>query len=143
MMVTITQVPNNLVAKIWPQVVPHLLKGAKYWEDFYGIEDFLKAAMKGDMQLWVYIKDKKLKAVCFTSLINYPKATYLRYMYAGGSDLRVWRSYAYVIENWAKSRGATGWEILGRDGWNRVGKTYLQKKGAVFFGSYSCGKFGE
>ena len=142
-MITVTQVPNSHIAKIWPQVVPFLLKGAKYWEDFYGVEDFLKASMSGDMQLWLHIRDKQIKAVLFTSLLVYPKGKYLRYLYAGGSDLRVWQSYAYLIENWAKAQGAVGWEILGRQGWNKVAKRRLQTKGAIFFGSYSCGKFGD
>ena len=143
MMVTLTQLPNNLIARIWPQVVPHLEKGRKHWEDFYGIEDFLMACIKGSMQLWVFIRDKKITAVAFTSLLTYPKATYLRYMYAGGSDLRVWRDYAYVIENWAKAKGAVGWEILGRDGWDRVAKRYLKYNGALLKGSYISGKFGD
>lgn len=143
MMVTVTQVPNHLIARIWPQVVPHMEKGRKHWEDFYGIEDFLTSCIKGDMQLWVCIIDKKVKAVLFTSLLKYPKATYLRYLYAGGSDLRVWRNYAYLVEDWAKAQGAVGWEILGREGWDRIIKKVLNKSGAPVRGSYSTAKFGD
>lgn len=143
MMISVVQVPNNLVTKLWPQVVPHMEKGRKYWEDFYDIEDFLTASIKGDMQLWLFIRDKKVSAVVFTSLLVYPKGTYLRYLYAGGNGLRVFRSYAYVMENWAKSRGAIGWELLGRDGWQKQVDRVLSKKGPVFKGSYFCAKFGD
>lgn len=140
MMVSLVQVPNSYVAKLWPQVVPHLLKGRKYWEDFYGLEDFLTMCIRGDLQLWVYIRDKKIKSIGLTALITYPKATYLRYLYVGGEDLRVWREYAYVMENWAKANGATGWEVLGRPGWERIVKKHFAHS-SIFEGAYFQGKF--
>lgn len=142
MTVSLVQVPNKLIARIWPQAVPWLEKGREYWEDFYDLDDFLRLCIKGDLQLWVYIKDKKVKGVLISALIVYPKAVYLRYLYAGAEDLRVWQNYAYLVENWAKSHGATGWEVLGRN-WGPVVTKKFDSSQGLKKGHYFFGKFGD
>jgi len=140
-MVTISQVPNKLVNKLWPQVLPFLEKSREYWESYYDPEDLKERCVKGNMQLWVQVLDKKLATVLMTELISYPKCIHLRYTLISGRDLRVAKKYVYIIENWAKLHGAVGWEILGRPEWAAFAKRVFGKpeQSAIWL----SGKFGD
>lgn len=141
MTVTISQVPNKLVERLWPQCVPILEKAREYWERYYDLKDIKERCIKGNMQLWVQVIDKKIVTVLVTELISYPKCIYLRYTLIAGKDLRVAKKYVYIIENWAKLHGAVGWEILGRAGWLRfASKTFGEPEKQALWLS---GKFGD
>lgn len=139
MIVNISSVPPKYLPKIWPQVIPHLLKGEKYWERFYSLDDICAEILAQRMQLWVMIIDKKIKCILLTCIVSYPRGDYLRYVYIGGEGLRVAKDYAYIVENWARERGAIGFEVLGRDPWlrwmksNKVGSFDKIKQRASWF----------
>ena len=141
MTVTVCQVPNKTVEKLWRQVLPILLKAKRYWDRYYDADDIKERCIKGNMQLWVQVIDRKIVTVLITELISYPKCIYLRYTLIAGKNLRVAKKYAYIIENWAKMHGAVGYEILGRTGWLAfVERNFGEPEVSAV---WLCGKFGE
>lgn len=137
-------IPGILIDYLWPQVEPLLEKGRSYWEDFYELDDLRIACKNGSFQLWVQIRDLEVKTVLLTGLVEYPKGIFLRYSYLGGSHLREAMRCGYIIEDWAKSHGAIGFEIIGRPGWaSFIERVHLGKKETITGAIWLCGKFEE
>lgn len=81
----------------------------------------------GQAQLW-----PSTKSAVVTALEYFPRKTMLRYWLCGG-DLDDCLAMQEMIENWAKSAGATDAVIGGRKGWLKklpgfaVNATYMHK----------------
>jgi hypothetical protein len=113
-------VPPLHVNDIWFKVLPHLMKGKEYWEDFYTIEQIKDALVLGRQQLWVMVDrpGKILLFACLTQIDEFPNKRVLRILYLGGSDLhRGMIKEMAKIEKWALEKGATMVDFLGRPEW--------------------------
>lgn len=128
----VTIIATNLVEDIWPEVEPLLLKGIGFWGDYYDIDDLKTACIKGKMQLWVALEEREIHMVMLTMLVIYPKRKLLRYFYIGGKRLKDVMYYNPNVVKWAREHGASGDELIGRDGWIRA----LRRLGFEYRASY-------
>lgn len=119
----LANVPTLHVEDLWFKVLPHLLKGKKYWEHLYDAEDIRRDLVLGRQQLWIMVEktEKKVLCVILTQLDNFPKCRVLRILYLGGEDLYPGMMKEMVrLERWALEHGATMIDFLGRTEWQRL-----------------------
>lgn len=82
-------------------------------------DDIYNLILQEKMQLWG-IHDGDLKAVAVTEIIIYPKIKRLRIVLIGGHEIDFWEALAEkTFNDFAKEKGCSGIEILGRRGWVR------------------------
>lgn len=118
----ITPVSNRLIEKIFVKIVPHLMKGKKFWEDYYDLDDIERALISGKLQLWVGLdgETNTIKLVMLTSIELYPKSKWVRLIYMGGSNFKDAYYFYKELELWARKYDCRGFEVITRDGMERL-----------------------
>jgi len=115
-------VPALHVMDVWLRVLPHLMKGREHWEPFYSCNQLRRNLVIGAQQLWIGIENEKDIVGCvITQIDDFPEKKILRIAYLGGYGLK--RSHMKElkkIENWAKDKGCSGIDIMGRKEWGRL-----------------------
>jgi len=130
--VPVTIVANSLIDDVWYQIAPLLLKGEKYWSDYYAINDIKEACRGGTLQLWVGVRGREITVVALTTILVYPRNKYLCFIYCGG---RRWHSVSHShadVVKYAKEHGCAGIDIIARSGWERLLAIFGYKKRAVY-----------
>lgn len=89
------------------------------------LEDFKERVLTGYMQLWV---GEGYAAV--TEVLNYPSNRVVL-VHLGGGELEALIEADGELEKFARIVGATGIEIIGREGWVRALRDRGYKKAAV------------
>lgn len=129
--VPVTIVANSLIEDVWYQCVPLLMKGEKYWCDYFTLDDIKFACIDGKMQLWVGVNGE-ISVLALTTIDVYPRSKFLRFVYCGG---RGWRHVAHshkMIEMFAKKHGCVGMDAIAREGWLDWLLPFGYKKRAVY-----------
>lgn len=128
-------VPALHIQDLWFKLLPHLMKGEKYWNQFFDIEDIRHELILGRQQLWIMVEkdQKKILCVVLTQLDQFPKCRVLRILYLGGEDLYPGMMKEMArLEQWALDHGATMIDFLGRKEWEKlVGKLGYKATGVV------------
>lgn len=112
-------VPTAYISTIWIRILPHLMKGKEHWEKFYTTDQIKNNLLTGQQQLWVMVEDGVPIGIVITQIDEYPTTKAARILFLGGTG---WKrrmiEHLKVIENWARERGATMMDILGREEWS-------------------------
>jgi hypothetical protein len=114
---------ENIMA-VWPRVAPMLQRALDKSQHDMDIEDVFSSLRLRDMQLWVWVVDKEIKAAAVTQIINHPQRTICTIPLIGGSCMRDWLKVEDTIAAWAKEKGCTQLEGYARPGWLRVLKNW-------------------
>lgn len=126
-------VPEGYVNNIWP-VIEEILnrpKNKKAWQDLYTTESLRVLCSQGHFQLWVGFRGNEVFLVAFTALIQYPKGIYLRQLLMCGEGLYRHKDWLKATEDWAKTKGAIGGEVIGRKPWIRILAKFGYKEKSV------------
>lgn len=129
--IPVTIVANSLIDDVWYQVAPLLLKGKKYWDDYFSLEDIKRECIEGRMQLWVGVNGE-ITMCALTTIDVYPRGKFLRIVYIGG---RNWRAVAHSheqIKQFALKHSCVGTDTIARDGWMRLLAYLGYKKRAIY-----------
>lgn len=111
-------VPQHSVESIWIKVLPYVLNGEKCWDKFYRPEELKLNLLSGRQQLWVMLEDMSVIGCVLTQLDVYPTNKAMRILFLGGDGFkRGMIDHMRELEKWAKSKGATVVDFLGRDEW--------------------------
>ena len=120
----VTLVPTGRVTEVWPQVLPHAEKAAKYTYGRYTAGDILDSLLEFNHDLWVaFNEDKEIKGMVVTQIKHYPQKQYLDLVFTGGDDGFEWKEpMLKTLQHWAFDTGCDGIESSGRLGWGRIFK---------------------
>lgn len=91
--------------------------GQLTWDSVYEL------ILQEKVQLWT-----GEKSAIVTYIMNYPTGTHLCWLLAGGKLEEIKSKLKPLIEEWAKLKGCTQAEIIGRSGWSKVLKDYKNTK---------------
>lgn len=73
-----------------------------------------------DFQVWLAGNNAvPVQLALVTEIVYYPKATWCRIIFCGGSDVAQYTPFLEQLEDWAKRSGCVGVEVVGRLGWAR------------------------
>lgn len=136
-------VPVIHLEDVWFHVLPHILNGKEHWQDFFTIQQIRKNLLLGSQQLWIMIEKNenenssgngKVLGIVLTQIDEFPEKKVLRIMYLGGKGFkRGMLKEMLKIETWARKRGASFVDILGRDEWKGlVAKMGYESPGRVY-----------
>ncbi len=113
-------VTPDLLATMWDRVVPLLLQGRQYWEEFSTIDALRAQIEAGQMQLWLCLDEDGPFIGFLTQFDIYPKTKVCRIVWISGQGLSRVLYALPSIEIWAKRQGASRVEVLGRVGWIKL-----------------------
>lgn len=126
-------VDKRLIGAVWPKVESWISaaisKGDRWWT-----ADALQDRVRSDddSALFVMIDQGGIHAVFVVCVETKPTGEREAIVPAcGGRNLKTWIDQISVIEEWARSRGATVATITGRAGWPRVLASSGYKRTAV------------
>ena len=104
-----------------PEMAWSLIDRAVSRQDTHSLDDVKAAVAKGEAQLWC-----GEQSALVTELMVYPRKKVCRIWMAGGLLWELQGEMLPAVEEWAKSKGCTSVEIIGRRGWGRVLEGYRQ-----------------
>ena len=111
-------VPPMQLEVEWRNAASLVRLAQKRLEDKMDMDDIYKDIEKGNQQLWMIYKGKRLKAAMVTSVDTHPKCKVFHIMLIGGFDMQEWLMGALnVIKDAAKRLGCKTIEADGRLGW--------------------------
>ena len=115
--------PKSIDA-IWPAVEPMIAEACKTSRGRFGT-DYWHEFCKGSGTLWVAtnIADE-INAVAIAMIMQQGARRICRMRGVSGENMPSWVSHISDVEQWAKSNGCDGMEIVGGRGWERVLKPY-------------------
>lgn len=130
---TVNLVTTDNIAMVWGQVEKWLNKGERFIRGYYNNNHLYNAVMAGQMQLWIALKDHKVRTVMLTQLDFYPECIQFRYVFIAGQKgsfreiIHAFKS----VELWAMQHGATKGCIIGREGWVKLLSSFGYHKKSV------------
>lgn len=111
------------IDSVWEQVKPLILKALEYSNGELGIDDIYEKLKTKNMQLWICFEDIEILSAATTEIIIYPKKKICRVVTLGGHRMAEWfYNLIQFIEAWGRHNKINGMEVIGRRGWERIGK---------------------
>lgn len=111
-------VPQFHIEDVWIKVLPYFLNGEDRWNTFYTLEEIKKNLIYGKQQLWIMVDGNDVIGAVMTQIDDFPKTKSLRVLFLGGKGFkRSMIKEMKKIESWAKSKGCTVVDFLGREEW--------------------------
>lgn len=127
-------VPSVHIPDVWIKVLPFFLKGKDRWEIFYSIDQIESNLYFGRQQLWVMIDGNSVIGCVMTQIDEFPKAKSLRVLFLGGVGFkRNMIREMLKIEKWAKDKGITVIDFMGRREWEPLLKMLGYSAPAMVF----------
>ena len=110
--------------EVTPLVRPLLAEACARTRRFTA-DDVIDWIGEGKMQLWCVLAGgmaarPRVKAVCVTEILSYPRRTVLSVPVLVGEDRDEWLSHLDVLSRWARAQGCAEIEAMARPGWGRV-----------------------
>lgn len=110
--------PALHVEDAWIRILPHLMKGEEHWKDFYTVDQIRRNLITGIQQVWVMVEGTSVIGCVLTQIDEYPAAKVCRISYLGGTGFkRRMMEQMQRIERWARDKGCSSIDILGRKEW--------------------------
>lgn len=107
------------VPSVWPVVLPMVEKAIEYAHGELEADDVLNALLNRDMQLWVVLDGRVVRAVTITEISSFPRLKVCRVLMVAGDEMDKWVDLVDVIEKWAMSQGCKRLESYNRPGITR------------------------
>lgn len=118
--ITVRLPPQDELARRWAEIEPLLAKAASRSRCYEPI-DVLRAAMAGQMTIWVVEREGKIVASLVSKITQYPRRRVLEMLFAGGSRMREWLPVAVpLFDQCARETGCDSIASVGRKGWARA-----------------------
>jgi hypothetical protein len=89
--------------------------------------DVYDMLLEGRMQLHLALDREKVRAVCVTEIIEYPRLKVCQILIVTGEGMESWWEMIVGIERWARAKGCQAMKSDTRPGWER----FLKEKGYV------------
>lgn len=110
----------------------------------YELIDLLAAILEGSQQLWVVfeVPDERIIGALTTAFTVYPRKKYLTGQFLGGESIFRWRKpILELLDKFAIEQGCDGFEMTGREGFERIlGPFGWKKVFTVFEKDYTDGQ---
>lgn len=119
---TVSAVPFEAVADMWPTVLPMLQPAIDLSSGRIDADAVLEGLKNRFYVLWViYPQDLSLCAAAVTHTAKYPRKSMLTVDLLGGHGMQAWLDdLATTFRKFAQVQGLAGVEMTGRPGWARV-----------------------
>ena len=105
---------------MWEEVVPLLARVAPHTEGELEPDDYIEPLTHGDMQLWVGVENKHVKAALVTQIVPYPQKKVLRLISLAGEDFQEIKDFLEMVEVFALKNECSALEMWGRKGWKKL-----------------------
>lgn len=114
-------VPAQVVDDVWPEVESYVQKwlnsSKEYRWEAVDIYDFLR---RNDLQLWLCLDDKSLRAIIITEITSTRLAMDCEVFMAAGELVEGWKDWLAQLEEWAKRQGCTHMSTMSRPGFAKI-----------------------
>lgn len=115
------QMPPSRIDYVWPEVKKLLEKDKRLLSNTCYAEDLRDTVLAGNYQLWVYVKNKKIEACCFSEIVLYStRAKELRLHFAAGQNRDHWTKSLPIVEKWSAQYGCEQVKMEARLGWKKM-----------------------
>ena len=104
---------------VWDETVPLIEKALLHAEGELMPDDIKEYLDKGDLRLWVAMKDKETIATMVTEIIQYPRKKIVRVITIAGKDMNLWYDFLPMLEGYAVRHGCSSLEAWTRRGMTR------------------------
>ena len=104
---------------VWDETVPLIEKALLHAEGELIPDDIKEHLDKGDIRLWVAMKDKETIAAMVTEIIAYPRKKIVRVITLAGKDMSLWYDFLPMVEGYAVRHGCSSLEAWTRRGMTR------------------------
>jgi hypothetical protein len=105
------------VHEVWNQVKGYIQRALDRGSNVT-LDEIREGLGTGKYQLWTS-QNGDIEAALITS-IQTDLTTFCLLLAAGGSNMKVWKHWMPILEEWAKEHGCTELRIYGRSGWARA-----------------------
>lgn len=103
-------IPGYRAHTVWPVVEKWVDNVCRAGGGRYKPDDYYKAILERNMQLWLVWNRDCLQAFVITEIIDYPHKRYCNIHALGGRHHDDWIHLVGNIEEWAKMKGCDGME---------------------------------
>lgn len=112
------------VPDVWPGVADLVAQAAAHWPQDRSTDDYLRACTDGSAQIWLISQEGKLRAVCITELVRFPRHLVGVIELLAGDGLEEWApDLDRVLVEWARGHGCARLRTGGRKGLRKVAET--------------------
>lgn len=119
------------IEKYWPEIKGHIETALSHGGICWNAEDIKDMLVKQAAQLWVVLKDKEIRAVCVTRIIQWPQTRTFNVLVLAGENMKDWFHFIEDGMDWARKMGCHAIDAGGRPGfkpwfkgWDREFVTY-------------------
>lgn len=119
----ISPVPYGSVAGLVPALLPYLQKSERWSDGRSNMDDILRLALMGHLQLWVVHQEQTVYGFFGLEVKQYPQCRMLVVQYCAmetGTLAEVQESMMAIADDIAQKSGCAGVEFIGRPGWKKV-----------------------
>jgi hypothetical protein len=127
--VIISLVPIDRIGDVWGLVEPILSQAIEKSGGRHTNVSVLDQCLNSKISLWVVMDGDKIISAFTVRIVDYPERRSLSVELLAGEKFKEWTEEMFdVMSRWAKHYGCTHLEASGRDGWERLGKTWGFKR---------------
>ena len=121
-------VPSNSLDLWWPKVRHLVGRAAARSRGKETAEDVLTLLRARKAQLWAWLVDGQVEAICVTEIDPHPRGKTLGVRELAGRGMNDWLPCLRDLETWGREQGCMGVRVTGRPGLERVLKPYGYEK---------------
>jgi len=110
---------ESITKSLWDAVEPYIEKATDRSGGRYRVQDIRQAVLAAKKQLWIIVNGSDaVMAAVVTEIRDYPTGVKAcNVVLCAGEDHRLWVHHIDGLKDWAKERGCSIMEVMGRDGW--------------------------
>ena len=114
----------------WDNIKPLVKKAVTYSGGRHTVNSTKYLLKQGMMDLFIVFKTiKDIEAIIVTQKSIYPAKTMMTVVLCGGKNMNKWAGEGIkTIMEYAKEKGCTGVEVMGRPGWRKIFKQHVMYK---------------
>ena len=114
----------------WDSIKPLIKKAVTYSGGRHTVNSTKYLLEQGMMDLFIVFKTvKDIEAIIVTQKSIYPAKTLMTVVLCGGKNMNKWAGEGIkTIMEYAKEKGCTGVEVMGRPGWRKIFKQHTKYK---------------
>ena len=114
----------------WDNIKPLIKKAVTYSGGRHTVNSTKYLLKQGMMDLFIVFKTiKDIEAIIVTQKSIYPAKTMMTVVLCGGKNMNKWAGEGIkTIMEYAKEKGCTGVEVMGRPGWRKIFNKHVKYK---------------
>lgn len=126
--------PTELLDLFWPNIEVMLDRLPHTWEGWTK-QSLYEAAAAGNIQVWICAKDGQVRFVVFTKIALYPAFRSLEAFWGAGIGMlpHAGPTLEAVLEEFAAAHHCAFFDIVGRQGWEKVVAEWGFRRYATIF----------